>query len=79
MFFSYHLVPLCPPLPSSHHTVIHVHESFFFFVQSLHPLTSLPLAVICSHLDVCYIHKTPEYYPQIYTEQYRCDQISSLG
>ena len=35
--------------PSSHHTVIHVQESLFFFAQFLHPLTSpQPLAVILS-------------------------------
>ena len=39
-FFHYHLVPLFPTPPSSHHTVVHVHESFFLFAQSLHPLTS---------------------------------------
>ena len=39
---------LIPPSPSSHHTVVHVHNSFFLFAQSLHPLTPPPLAVICS-------------------------------
>ena len=38
--------PLMPPLPSNHHTVVHVHESFFLFAQSLHPLTSTPLVVV---------------------------------
>ena len=37
-FFHYHLVPLCLPPPSNHHLV--VHESFFPFTQSFHPLTS---------------------------------------
>ena len=32
------LFPLPPP-PHSHHTVVHVHESFIIFTQSLHPLT----------------------------------------
>ena len=26
--------------PSNHHTVVHIHESFFLFAQPLHPLTS---------------------------------------
>ena len=45
----FHLVfsPLMPLPPSNHHTVAHVHESFFFFAQSLHPLTSLPQDIIC--------------------------------
>ena len=30
VFFRYHLAPLHPPTPSNHHTVVHVHESFFF-------------------------------------------------
>ena len=34
--------PLILPSPSSHHTLVHVPESFFLFSQSLHPLTSLP-------------------------------------
>ena len=34
--------PLILPSPSSHHTLVHVPESFFLFAQSLHPLTSLP-------------------------------------
>ena len=32
------LVPLYAPSPSNHHTVVHVHESFFLFAQSFHPL-----------------------------------------
>ena len=32
--------PLPFSAPSNHHTVAHVHESFFFFAQSLHPLTA---------------------------------------
>ena len=46
LFFHYHLVPLYFPPLSNHHTVVHVHESFFLFAQSLYPLTSTPLAVI---------------------------------
>ena len=40
IFFHYHLSPLYPS-PCNHHPVVHVHESFFLFVQSLHSLTSL--------------------------------------
>ena len=39
-FFHYHLLPLYTPPPSNHHTIVHVHESFFLFAQSLHPLTT---------------------------------------
>ena len=46
LYSIFHLVPLYLPPPSNHHTVVHVHESFFLFAQSLHPLTSHPLAVI---------------------------------
>ena len=44
-FFQYHLVLLYSPLPCNYNTVANVHESFFLFVQSLHPLTSPSLAV----------------------------------
>ena len=40
-FLHYHLTPLYSPLPHcSHHIVVCVHESFFFFAAPLHPLTS---------------------------------------
>ena len=40
IFFHYHLVPLYSPSPRNHHTVVHVHESFFLFTESRHPLKS---------------------------------------
>ena len=42
MFFHDHLDPLYTPRPTNHHTVVHVHESFFLFAHSLHPLTFCP-------------------------------------
>ena len=50
-FFHYHLVPLYPPPRHNHHTVVHVHESFFLFALPLHSLTSPHLAVIL--LSIC--------------------------
>ena len=44
-FFHYHLVPLYPSCPIYHHIVVHIHESFFLFTQSLLLLNPL-LAVI---------------------------------
>ena len=47
-FFHYHLSPLqsLPPPPTTFphnpHTVVHVHESFFLFNRSLHPLNHPP-------------------------------------
>ena len=49
VFFSIAFFPLpFRPLylPSNHHTVVHVHESFFLFAQSLHPVPFPLLAVI---------------------------------
>ena len=41
IFLHYHLTPLHSPLlHCSHHIVVCVHESFFFFAAPLHPLTS---------------------------------------
>ena len=47
-FFHYHLVSLYPSPSSNHHTVVHVHESFFPFCSIPPPpsLTPPPLAVI---------------------------------
>ena len=51
-FFShYQWVSLYPPVPSNHHTVGHVQESFFFFVQPLHLLT-YPLPTSCHLLSI---------------------------
>ena len=36
------------PPPHNHHTIVHVHESFSLFAQSLRPLPPPQLAVICS-------------------------------
>ena len=44
VFFHYHCLPLYFP-SNNHHTVVHVHESFFLFAQSLHFLNSSPLTV----------------------------------
>ena len=44
VFFHYHLVSLCPPPPCNHHTIVPVHEPFFLFVRSLHPLPSCTLS-----------------------------------
>ena len=41
-FLHYHLVPLYPLISGNHHTVVCVHESFFFLAQSLHPLSNFP-------------------------------------
>ena len=43
-FFPLPFSPLTPPPPSNHHTVVHVHESFFLFAQSLHPHSPPPAA-----------------------------------
>ena len=51
IFIIFFPLPFCPLIslpPSNHHTIVHVHESFFFFAQSFHTLTSPQLAVICS-------------------------------
>ena len=47
IFFPLQFISLIPfstfthhPPPCNHNTVIHVHESFFIFIQSFHPLTS---------------------------------------
>ena len=65
------LIPLISlyPLPRNHHTVVHVHESFFFFlVQSLHPLVttfqelsdcSLSISLSLFFLLVQFIHYLP--------------------
>ena len=63
LFFSFNLYcifflifsPFTPPSPSNPHTVVHVHESFFLFAQSLHPLLSpdyiiKPLAMKSHHV-----------------------------
>ena len=42
VFFPLPFSPLHPPPTRNHHTDVHVHESFFLFVESLHPLTSPP-------------------------------------
>ena len=34
------------PFPSNHHTIVHVHESFLLFAQTLHPLASSHVTVI---------------------------------
>ena len=36
--FPFSCSPLIPPVRSSHHTVVHVHEPLFFCAQSLPPL-----------------------------------------
>ena len=46
VFFPLPFSPLIFPSPHNHHNVVHVHESFFFFAQSLHPSPPTPLAVI---------------------------------
>ena len=43
----YHLVLLYLPSPSNHHTVVHVHESFFPFC-SIPPPPNQPPGVMCS-------------------------------
>ena len=48
VFSNYCLSPFYPPIPHSHHTVAHVHESFFFFAQSLHPQTHTTKLSSCS-------------------------------
>ena len=37
VFFPLPFSPFILPPTSNHHTVVHVHESFFLFAQSLHP------------------------------------------
>ena len=59
--------PLTLPLPCNHHTVVHVHESFFLFAQSLHSLNapsqlspcspSIGLSLFC--LLVQFVHYIP--------------------
>ena len=45
-FFHYYLVPLHPTLPSNHHTVIYVHESFLLFpFCSIPPLAAILLSI----------------------------------
>ena len=40
VFFSSPFSPFILPTPSNHHTVVHVHESFFLFARLLHPAPS---------------------------------------
>ena len=47
-------IPLIPPPPSNHHTVVRVHESFPLFAQSLHPLF-LYFIVISTVRDLCFL------------------------
>ena len=48
-FFPLPFSPLIPLSSSNHHTVVHVHESFFLFAQSLHLQPSpLPQLSSCS-------------------------------
>ena len=47
-FFYYHVSPLYSPNPCNHHAVVHVHESFSYFAQSLHILTPPPELSTCS-------------------------------
>ena len=43
MYFSITSWSHYTPIPQNHHTVVHVHEFFFLFTQSFHPLiSSLP-------------------------------------
>ena len=74
IFFHYHLVPFYPPPTCDHHTVVHVHESFFLFAQYPYHISSPALPVIllsineyvsillvssvCS-LDSTYRYRTP--------------------
>ena len=37
IFFPLPFIPLILPSLHNHHTVVHVHKSFFLFAQSLHP------------------------------------------
>ena len=37
-----------PSSPCNHHTVVHVHESFFFFAWSIYALASIPKLSACS-------------------------------
>ena len=66
-FFPLSFSPLISPPPSNHHTIVHVHESFFLSAQSLNPLTSphqLSLALnlwVCPHFgSVCSLDSTYE-------------------
>ena len=83
MHFSVTIDPLYTSCPNNPHTVVHVHESFFFFVRSLHLLTlhelspcslSMSLSLFC--LLVQFVHKIPhlsEWIKQlwdIYTMEY---------
>ena len=47
VFFMLPFGPLRPPPPSNHHTVVHVHESFFIFAHSLPALhlVVIPLSI----------------------------------
>ena len=52
------LIPLPTSYRHNHHTVVHTHESFFLFAQSLHPLNSssylsAPQAVGCLLSSTC--------------------------
>ena len=46
--FSITMYPSSTPSPHHHHSVVHVHESFFLFARSVHPLTSHPKLLACS-------------------------------
>ena len=55
IFSHYYLAPLYSPPPYNHHTVVHVHESFLLFAQSLQPLTSPPVSchpALCGSVSV---------------------------
>ena len=68
IFITIYLVPLYPPAPSNYHIVVHIHESFFLFAQSLHPPTSCSLQLSSSSpsmspstyfLLVQFVHQIP--------------------
>ena len=47
--------PLKSSHPSNHHCIVHVHESFLLFAQSLQPLTSPPVSchpALCGSVSV---------------------------
>ena len=46
-FIVFFPLPFVPLKLHNHHTVVYVHESFFLFAQSLHPLTPPPVPQIC--------------------------------
>ena len=67
VFFPLPFTPLTPPPPSNHHTVVHVHESFFLFSSIPLPLTSHPSTSchpalwVCPHFPCCvFIHCVPQ-------------------